>query len=355
MHKFIMMALAICLGVSAAYAQNNDVRYKRPTCPGTFYPAQIDQLKAAAQQYITDAVAAESPGRLVAVIAPQAMYPYSGGVAAHAFKNLKPGQYDRVIILTPSNFASFRGCSIPAVEYLVTPISPIPVDLRAIDDLCWSPLIDRRAVEYVNPNMGKTAKRHQLHEREYGDEVNLPFLQVQLQKFSVISIVVGDFIDYFGKTDMQALDAVAKAIRDQVDGRTLLVVSTDFTRYGNKFSYRPFKDDVLNRVEELDREAFDLILNKDAEAFNAYLKRTKNPINGANALMLMMKVLDKNAQGQLLSYDTSGRIKGDTSSSVSYAAFAFYDSTLLPAEPRPIAEAPEAEPETKPASNTATP
>lgn len=335
-----MRALAALLSLviiaSLAAAQAGSPRVKRPVCPGRFFPAQADQLRAAVQQYLNEAAVTPRDGRLVAVIAPTGLYSYSGRVAAHAFKPLQAGQYDRVILLTPTNFANFRGSSIPAVEYLITPLNPVRIDVALVDTLIWSPLIDRRGLRYAPP--GKRSMRAELHEREYGDEVNLPFLQETLRQFVLVPLIVGDYLTSAGKTDFDAITATAKAIRDILDDRTLLVVSTDFTRYGKKFEFMPFRDNVVENIRSLDDEAFNYVINRDVAGFAAYLKETGNPINGAVSLMILMEVLRPGVEGYLLDYANSATIRNDTSSSVSYAAMAFYDPALSPAEIRPLSK-----------------
>jgi len=330
-----LVALLVLVVAVAASAQTPVARVKRPVCPGKFFPALAEPLKAAVQQYLGEASVPPVTGRLVAVVAPESIYPYSGAVAAHAFKTLQAGQYDQVVLLAPSNFADFRGCSIPAVEFLITPFKPVPVDTKVVDTLIWSPLIDRRGLSYAG-DRGLT--RNDLHEQEYGDEVNLPFLQATLEKFKLIPIIVGTFEDYARKTDFDAIDAAAAAIKHICDDRTLIVVCTDFTRYGQKFEFVPFKEDVLNNIKGLDESAFEYVLHGDIRAFDAYLRETGNELHGAETLMILMRMLDPQVRGNVLKYDTSARIRDDITSSVSYAAMSFYDPTLPPAEVRPIVE-----------------
>jgi AmmeMemoRadiSam system protein B len=342
-----LVAFLVLIVAASASSQSSSVRVKRPVCPGVFFPAETESLKAAVQQYLNEASVPPSTGRLVAVIAPESKYPYSGSVAAHAFKTLQAGQYDQVVLLTPSNFADFRGCSIPAVEFLITPIKPVPVDTKIVDTLIWSPLIDRRGLSYAE---GRQLTRNDLHEQEYGDEVNLPFLQETLQKFNLIPIVVGTFEDYTRKTDFDAIDGAAAAIKQICDDRTLIVVCTDFTRYGRKFEFVPFTEDVLNNIKALDDSAFEYVMHGDIRAFDAYIRESGNAIHGANALMILMRILGQSVQGNVLKYDTSARIRDDLTSSVSYAAMSFYDPALPPAEVRPIVEE-EKKPEPKEAAN----
>jgi AmmeMemoRadiSam system protein B len=165
-----------------------------------------------------------------------------------------------------------------------------------------------------------------LHERESTIEVVLPFLQARLGEFRLVPILAGDFVDYHKRFDENAVASVAERIREVVDDRTLIVVSSDFTHFGNNFSYRPFRENILENIEALDKEAFRLILKRDSPGFHMYLEETKNTICGKAAIEILLKLLPPTAQGRLLKYDVSARKTGDTRASISYASIVFTDS-----------------------------
>lgn len=307
--------IAICLMGAAKPA----LREIKPIAAGTYYPADRTQLEADLAKYFAEATAPEPPGRCVACIVPHAPYATSGAIAAAAFKHMKPGDYDRVIVLAPAHHSEFPGCSIPSAQIAITPLSVVPLDTPTIRVLDRSPLIEVRSLDYK-----QHAERAQLHEQESTVEVVLPFLQHQLKAFALVPMLVGDFENYGGTFSREKLDAVADIIRAQIDERTLIVVSSDFTHFGHNFRYRPFNEQIPENIEALDRKAFNLILARDIAGFEQYLTETQNTICGPNAILLMLRLLPRNAEGQLLSYDFSARITGQTKSSISYASIAFY-------------------------------
>jgi hypothetical protein len=165
-----------------------------------------------------------------------------------------------------------------------------------------------------------------LHEREYTIEVVLPFLQARLGEFRLVPVLAGDSLDYHQRLDENVITSVAQRIREVVDTRTLIVVSSDFTHFGNNFSYRPFRENILENIEALDKEAFRLILQRDSPGFHTYLEETKNTICGKAAIEILLKLLPPTAQGRLLKYDLSARKTGDTRASISFASIVFTDS-----------------------------
>lgn len=295
----------------------------KPTVAGIWYPADKAQLEAAVGKCLDEAEGTVPAGRVVACIVPHAPYATFGSVAGAAFKCLKAGHYDRVIVLAPAHFSSFRGCSIPSAQAWLTPLAATVLDGPAIRALDRSPLIEVRALNYKGGVDEKGGDRVKLHEQEYCIEAVMPFLQVRLGEFLLIPIVVGEFLDYNKRFDENGIAAVATMIKQQLTDRTLLVVSSDFTHFGNNFSYRPFRDHILEGIEALDKEAFRLILERDYEGYQTYLEDTKNTICGKEAIAILLKCLPKDAVGHLMKYEVSARRTNDTTSSISYASIVF--------------------------------
>lgn len=312
---------AVALAVVALFltGARETVRFVKPIAVGVWYPAEKEALKTAVNKYIDESTVSVPPGRVVACVLPHAPYQTSGPLIGAACKALQPGTYDRVILLAASHYSSFRGCSIPAAQGYVTPLGEVLLDCPSIRTLDLSTLIEVRSLQYET-----NALRKQMHEREYTTEVLLPFLQERLGKFILIPILVGDFKEYSKKADENALQAVADAIRPFLDDRTLLVVSTDLTHFGNKFSYRPFRgDDVLKGIRMLDETALDLLVKRDYPLFQQYLEETQNTICGKTALSLMLRLLPTDAKGHVTAHEISAEKTGDTSTSVSYASILY--------------------------------
>lgn len=330
-----ILRVACCLGlvvaVAALLGTRSVVRIRPPVGAGPYYPADKEKLVEVIKRDLEKAQVEPLNARILACIAPYAGFGLSGPVTMHAFKELKPGQYDRVIVLAPSNYATFEGCSIPSVQAFATPLGIIPLDGPAIHQLSYSSLITLRSLRYE-----KVAQREQLHEREFSIEVLLPPLQVCLGRFKLIPILVGQFKTVAGEFDPNALEAAARAIRGVIDERTLVVVSSNFTQYGDIFNFVPFRDNIPERIKALDDAAFSAVMSLDDAAIRAYLEQTKNPINGAMALQLLARILPAGAFSRVLAYDTSGRMTNKADQSVSYAAIDFYDLTQEPPEAKPL-------------------
>lgn len=326
-----MMTLACFCAIAPPSDAQRRIIPRLPAVAGSHYSADPDTLVKSLRSFHDAADAPEVPAFLAACIASPSPYGLAGRVSAHAFKNLKPGQYERVIILTGAHAADFEGCSLPEVDAFLTPLGPVPLDQEAVRRLVFSPLFTEQALDYS----GKGDRRGGVHELEHGIEALLPYLQERLLEFSLVPVVIGRLTTPSGRFNPAAADSVAKTIRPLLDDRTLLVVSSGFTHFGNDFSNRPFNENIQKNIEHLDRQAFECLLSLDAGAFQRYLDETKNVIDGANCIHVLLRLLPPGTQARILAYEVSCALTGDMNRSVSFSAFTFHDPARPAATPQP--------------------
>lgn len=275
-----------------------------PVASGDWYPAAERELRRMVDSFLADASVEEFKGRIVAVIAPHAGFKYSGQGAAFSFKPLTKQKFDKVIILAPSHYASFRGLSTLRADYYKTPLGLIKIDMDVCESLLKEELIS--TISYA-------------HTREHSLENMLPFLQRTLNKFQLVPIIVGQL----SNDDCEML---ANSIKKYIDENSLIVVSSDFTHYGRYFGYLPFplNKDTRQKIEELDGGAIDRIVNVDFVGYQQYLAKTGATICGRVPIGLLLKILPGDVKGKLVHYYMSGDSTGDYRSSVSYASIVFY-------------------------------
>lgn len=331
-----------------------------PAFAGVNYPAEPEKLLAMIRGFFDQADTPELSYKLKAVVASAAPYALAGQVSAHAFKILKPGQYERVILLAPGHGPRFEYCSIPAVDLFITPLGPVPMDEEAIRLLLYSPFINAHELRY-----GRSKINQQIHEYEFAIESLLPYLQERLLEFKLVPVLVGDLRDTDKHVNKRTLLSLAETLRTVINERTLVVVASSFTHYGAEYQNIPFKESIAENIAHLDRRAMECILSLDVDAFRAYLEETGNVIDGAACLQLLMLLLSpESTQARLLAYATSMEATGEANRSVSYAAFQFHDFHLpaLPAQPEkvrplvlggiPSATVPPEAPSTEPTQTT---
>lgn len=329
------LVMVLCVGAIVV------TRVRPPVAAGFFYPADPAQLRAAVDQYMAEAPMPAIEGRYLGCLAPHSAFPFSGAVAAGAFKPLLEGQYDRVIILASSHFAEFRGCSIPSVQYYRTPLGDVELDGPAISRLQWCPLIDIRSVSHrqAKSNLDGT-RRIPVHEVEYSIELVLPFLQARLGRFKLVPILVSSMKGYDEGTDVEAIKATAEALREIIDERTFIVVSSDLTHFGNVYAFRPFGTDIEANIEQLDLDALETIRALSRPAFDQYLKMTGNNICGSMAIEIFLALMPRRTRTLLIDHRMSSQVTGNPDQSVSYASMAFFLPDEPPAESRPVVAPP---------------
>jgi len=288
----------------------------RPPCvAGMFYSAspekltkQIKGFLAEADPQVPEDLKNERP---CALVVPHAGYTYSGQTAAFAYKLLQGRKRpSRVVLLGPSHRVHMDGVSSvsPYTKYR-TPLGDLPVDVEARRALLRSKLFVSHAAA---------------HRDEHSLEVQMPFLQVIWDDPPpILPIVVGDL-------DAAELEGAAKALKAIVDGETLLIASTDFTHYGERFRYAPFApakgDELAAKIKDLDMGAAKKIQALDGKGLLEYCRKTGATICGRVPTALLLQVLSEkeNIRGVQLHYASSADATGSYRDSVSYYAHAFY-------------------------------
>jgi AmmeMemoRadiSam system protein B len=276
-----------------------------PTVAGSWYPAEPSALAEEVDRLVRSVSddLVPDPRPVAGLIAPHAGYVYSGAVAARGFRILGRSGATRVVVLGPSHYVGFRGAVVPDAESYRTPLGAVPLDVGALRDLASRPgvALDTRPFE-----------------REHSLDAEIPFLQRVLDPgFRLVPVLVGSSGD---RSDARR---VAEALEPLLVAGTVIVVSSDFTHFGPRFGYVPFRRNVEDGIRELDHAAIRAIESGDPEAFEAFLAETDATICGRHPIDAALCLLRGRAAASLVAYDTSGRQTGDWGHSVSYASIAF--------------------------------
>ncbi len=279
-------------------------KVRGPAVAGLFYPRHENDLTKQVDQYLSEAKA-EPIKNLRALISPHAGYEYSGKTAAVAYKQLEGRNYDTVIILGPSHYAAFTGAAVTDAEAYETPLGLIPISPKAAEIGKIKPYAINPPCEVQRPEWWRQSPKQlpafgedKPDTWEHSLEVQLPFLQRTLKKFSIVPVV-------FGRVDPQA---AAKALLKFLDDRTLIVVSSDLSHYHPYETAKKLDISCVNSICDLN---VDWMMQQEACG--------ELPI-----LTLMEIAKQKGWKAKLLDYRNSGDTTGDKSRVVGYAAIAFY-------------------------------
>ncbi|MGC9323877.1 MAG: AmmeMemoRadiSam system protein B [Desulfomonilia bacterium] len=262
---------------------------RNPVAAGMFYPSSQEELRSLIEYFSAQArstpIDIPSKGRLRALILPHAGYVYSGFTASHASRVVDAGSYSRVLILAPDHRVGFSGAHLSSVDAYRTPLGDI-----ILDEGC----------NILRSQHTLFKSRDASDRLEHSVEVILPFLQVYLEKFTLIPVVLGSC----------SPGAVERSIEELMTERTLLVVSTDLSHY------LPYQDAVTR-----DRETIRRIMEMDIEG----LSRDSNRACGVIPVQVLLTLArEKGWRPVFLHYSTSGDTAGTKDRVVGYAAIAFY-------------------------------
>lgn len=286
-----------------------------PALAGTWYPADPDALRRSVEAYLDGAdPAAAPPGRPVVVVVPHAGHQWSGATAGRVYGLLRRTDYDRIVLLAPNHRAPLTTPSCPDHDAYATPLGAVGLDVNAREALVAA------GIATLSPGA---------HAQEHAEEIQLPFLQALWPDTPPVLPILVPHLDDEART------RTAAAMAPWCDGRTLWIVSTDFTHYGRDFGYLPFVDDVARRLEKLDHGAIDRILAWDAQGLLDYGRETGITMCGLEAMALaLIAPWPAMPHATLVDYARSGDRDEDYTFSVSYAGLL----ATLPdpdGEPRP--------------------
>ena len=276
------------------------------TIAGAWYPGTERGIGALAEKWESACGGAASDEAPNVIVLPHAGWAYSGETAWTAVRAVRGAKFRRVVVLAPSHRAWIENRLVaPESDAVSTPLGEIRVDRE------W---LDRLAL------VAPVARNDGVHAAEHSAQIEYPLLQLALGGgFTVVPLVMGSF----GRDQM---GMCARALARLMDGETLLVISSDFTHYGDDFSYTPFGrnggEEVRRKVAASDAEACALIEKGDAGAFAAFIKRTGATICGHVPIELALRAFPSGTSLVRLKYATSGDPDGDYSRFVCYVAAA---------------------------------
>jgi AmmeMemoRadiSam system protein B/AmmeMemoRadiSam system protein A len=289
---------------------------RKPAVAGSFYPATKGELDKQLADDLNHAVKKNGDKTRILIL-PHAGLDFSGPTAAAGYKLIAGEDYNKVIILGPSHYHQFDHAAVYTGGSWETPlgITDINTDL---------------AQKIVSPGQ-KIISDPAVHDREHDLEIQLVWLQKVLSDFTIVPILVSQPTE-------ELISALAYRIAQNMDDRTLLIISTDLSHYPDYAT-----------AEEVDKLTVEGILSGQKSVFEKTVTdlnlhkypNTETFTCGFQAIRAGLKVAEllelKNPQ--LLKYENSGDVTGDKSRVVGYAAIAFGAAKLTFATPQLSPEA----------------
>jgi len=259
-------------------------KIRNPAVAGQFYNANPNELKNDIIKYLSAATNQNIAPK--AIIAPHAGYIYSGLTAGAAYvllQNIKD-KIKRVVLLGPSHRVYVRGFAFTDATHYNTPLGKVPLDTTA-----FAHASTLSHVQILNA----------AHAEEHSLEVHLPFLQLTLDAFNLIPIVVGE-----------ASAAEVASVLDLFWGgaETLIVISTDLSHFENYANAQTIDAQTCRHIENFNEQG----LNDNSAC-------GRIPVSG------LLQLAHKNKmQIQTLDLKNSGDTAGTKDRVVGYGAWALF-------------------------------
>ena len=316
--KIIFLLLLICI-VKCSKSHKKENNLIRPASHlGSWYHNSPELLSQEINQYISNSKKLKNNGYAKSIIVPHAGYRFSGPTMAQSYININPDNYNRVVILGPSHHSYFQGCGLTSFEKFATPFGEINVDIKYIKKLLTKKDIFFEVDKSIDIN-------------EHSIEMELTFLKYIFNQkdFSIIPIIVGDN-NY--ETNKKIAEMLYELYKDK---NTLFVISSDFCHWGRNFRYTYYNknfENIWESIQDLDKQALDIIEEINSEKLEKYFKKTKNTICGRNPIsisLLIIELYKKNHSNEKVKfikagYAQSNKVKSIYETSVSYAAAVNY-------------------------------
>ncbi len=271
--KIVVILFSLCFLVSFSWPQGT----RKPIASGTYYTSNPELLSSQIDSFLQHAKKTlASSEKLIALIAPHAGYPYSGQVAASAYRLVQGKDYETVVIIGPAHQYGFKGCSIYLRGGFETPLG-----IAAVDETLASEISRASGYGYIP----------EAHAEEHSLEVQIPFIQKTLPKAKIVPIVMG----YQTRTTIITL---ANSLSKVLPGKKVLVVaSTDMSHF------LPKKD-----ANDIDANTASLIKSFNTDLLLTKVQQEENIMCGGGPVISTLLYAQKreNAKVDVLDYaDTS--------------------------------------------------
>jgi len=273
---------------------------RRPTVAGTWYPGTKKSLARAVDGYLANVDRPPVAGDLLGLISPHAGYTYSGQTAAYAYHQLQGRQVDTIVLVGPSHRDPVGDYAASTEDAYETPLGLVPLDRAFIDDLA-----------------GRVFLRRIQGDSEHSLELQLPFLQRQLDEFRLVPILMRANDPAAARSLALALAGIIRELA--VEGkRVLLVASSDLHHF-----------DDYDKVVRRDQEVVDAIAAYDLERLSSLFSAPDSTVCGHMPILTVMhaaRALGASA-AKILHHTNSGDVSGQRSRAqrtVGYVAAAVY-------------------------------
>ncbi len=203
---------------------------------GAWYAGKSDDLKREIEKYLAQSASDMDTYKVKLGLLPHAGLYYSGRAIARFFNNL-PETTEHICIIAPSHYAYLKPDMITTADFesLETPIAQIPY----------------RSICAGFPDTIKECNIRAIKD-EHAVEMVLPFIAYLSEKrnreisVSIMLISSLSSVEHVNEIARMTIDNLGREMIDE--GKTVIIASSDFTHYGDRFGYTPYGSDDMNSI-----------------------------------------------------------------------------------------------------------
>lgn len=232
------------------------------------------------------------------IIVPRYPYNVCGYCSAWSYKALAESEVPDVVIIV-GQVSSGAGITMESWE---TPYGIVRSDQALARELI---------------SKGTISENNELFDEDEQIESQLPFLQFAFkankEALKILPILISHDVE------LKKLAVDIKEALLELGKKAVIVVPTNFTKYGSAHNYIPFSEDPVKKVYELDKGAIDLIDESKPVEFLKYVD--EHAMNIDNFLGVVFALLLMKPKKVLLEqYYTTADLNEDTKNFISFAA-----------------------------------
>ncbi len=231
------------------------------------------------------------------VIVPHDAYEIAGPVMAWSYFSVgKPDVY----VIFGTNHNSNRTCLMQ--EPTETPLGVVRVDQKLARALLEKGNVIESLNDFVNDKK---------------IDLQLPFIQYlnreRMEKVKILPILLSE------DANISELSADIKECLSDQDKSATFICVTNLTRYGTKYKYAPYVNDIRKNLYDADARIIELLKNGEMKKLSDYVEKNLMPVWGLPAMELLLKLV-KPKEVHLQQYYTSGDMNDVDNPSITYAS-----------------------------------
>jgi len=270
---------------------------------GQFYPLDKEELREEVDRFLVNGGEED----VKAAIIPHAGYPFSGKLMGDVISKIPE---KKTFILLGVNHSGIGNKISFSKEDFETPLGEVKNSYGLGNEIMGK----------LNAHDLDVGVSEDAHSNEHSLEVLLPFLQRSQPKkkkkhFRIVPIL-------FNNLQIEECNKVAEILSDFVNREVGIIVSSDFTHYGNGFGYVPFRDNIRDRLYQKDGKIIEKILFKNP--YEVYRSSSDSTVCGIYGLTVITEIAKlKNWEPKKVGYYTSGDVTDNWGHVVGYGGIVF--------------------------------